>query len=258
MGDAASRVTERSQTTDHACVLLRLIARAGPGGARLKDLCDESNVSKGSVHRILQSLCAARLVRQVAGSRRYCLGMGMMELGLAVEPPIRAFPAIRRAIEGLAHRTNDSAYLMMRSYDDVVCVWGAEGNFPIQATVLSLGGRRPLSASAAGLALLAGLPVAEAERIVEANAPYLHEYCRMGVNDVRRHVRQARDEGFLYGENLVMTDVAAFAMPVPSPEGTPALAISVTTLKFRASDQRKPQVLRELQRTVDEIRGLLG
>jgi len=258
MDEPAPRSADRSQTADHTCALLRLIARADPPGARLKDLCERSGLSKAAVHRILRSLCDAALVRQDAASRRYSLGIGMLELGLAVEPPIRAFPAIRRLIEALAQQTNDSAYLMMRSYDDVVCVWGAEGNFPIRATVLTLGGRRPLAASAAGIAILAGLAPAQVERIILANAPYLPEYCRMGPHEVRHHVTQARASGHVYGEDLVMNDVAAFAMHIPSRHEAPSLAVSVTTLKFRANAQRKPVIVKELANTVNAIAALLA
>jgi DNA-binding IclR family transcriptional regulator len=73
--------------------------------------------------------------------------------------------------EELAASTEDTVYLMLRSYDDVLCAWRAQGAYPIKANVVALGDRRPMGASVAGLCLLASLPEAESDTLIAANGP---------------------------------------------------------------------------------------
>ena len=56
--------TAGAQTVDRACELLREIARTGPRGIRILDLCNTTGLSRPTTHRILRSLQAAGLVQQ--------------------------------------------------------------------------------------------------------------------------------------------------------------------------------------------------
>jgi hypothetical protein len=138
-------------------------------------------------------------VRQSPENRRYALGSGLFELGMAAPNPITQFPQVRSVAEELAASTEDTVYLMLRSYDDVLCAWRAQGAYPIKANVVALGDRRPMGASVAGLCLLAGLPEAESDALIAANGPYLPAFCRMTPADVARHVNDARDKGLFGG-----------------------------------------------------------
>lgn len=124
---------------------------------------------------------AAGLVHQNLENRRYALGHGLFELGLAVPNPITRFPQVRSMVEELAASTNDTVYLMLRSYDDVVCAWRAQGAFPIKPNVVPLGERRPRPPAWRGV-LLGALPAEEADALVEANRPDLPRFCRMAFD----------------------------------------------------------------------------
>ena len=52
------------------------------------------------------------------------------------------------ALERLAHRTQDTVYLVARVGDEIVCLDAREGSFPIKALTLNVGDRRPLGIGA--------------------------------------------------------------------------------------------------------------
>ena len=94
-----------AQTVDRACLLLADIARHGTAGARLTDLANSARLCRPTVHRILQSLAAADLVRQDPATRRYRLGVALHGLALAAPSPLEHMADLRPLIDGLAQRT---------------------------------------------------------------------------------------------------------------------------------------------------------
>jgi len=249
---------EGAQTVDRACELLRAVARGGAAGTRIVDLCAATGLSRPTTHRILRSLAAGGLLRQDEKSRRYTLGPGMFELGLAAPSPIESFPGVRRVVEELARSTEDTVYLMLRSYDDVVCAWRAEGAYPIKANVVALGDRRPMGASAAGICILAGLPEEEAGPLIESNAPALVRFCKLDAARLRDYVREARRDGHVFALDLVMEGVAAVGMAVPAAHGRPYLGLSVSAIGARIPASRVESLAQALREATGEIARLTG
>ncbi len=248
-----------AQTVDRAFELLRYIARHGAhGGVRMVDLCEGTGLNRPTAHRILRSLIGAGIVYQGTESRRYALGHGLFELGLAVPNPIARFPQIRSMVEELAASTNDTVYLMLRSYDDVVCAWRAQGAFPIKPNVVPLGERRPLAASMAGLALLSTLQVDEAEALIRASSKDLPHFCRMTYDDVQRLVQDARTQGYSTGANAVIEGITAVGLAVPAQHyQRPFLAMSVSAISYRIPAERVPDLVFQLRRTAAKIAQVL-
>lgn len=241
-----------AQTVDRACELLREVSRAGPRGARLLDLCEVTRLSRPTVHRILRSLHASGLVQQ-AESKRYTLGTGMFELGLSAPNPIARFPQVRSIVEELAARTDDTVYLMLRSYEDVLCTWRAQGSYPIKANVVALGDRRPMGASAAGLGLLGALPVDESDALIDLNSRDLQRFCRMTADDVKRHAGDSRQKGYSLCINAVMDGVTAVGMAVPAAYGRPFMAMSVSAITARIPLERVPELVQLLKQYTGRI-----
>ena len=247
-----------AQTVDRACELLREVARVGAQGARMVDLCNRTGLSRPTVHRILRSLQTARLVRQSSENRRYALGSGMFELGLATPNPIAQFSKVRSIVEELASVTNDTVYLMLRSYDDVLCAWRAQGAYPIKANVVALGDRRPLGASVAGLCLLACLPEEESDQLIQSSGASLPAFCRMEPDDVKRHVKEARRKGYSVGVNAVMEGVTAVGMAVPANYLRPYMALSVSAISMRIPPERIGELATQLQSASAKIAAIIG
>jgi DNA-binding IclR family transcriptional regulator len=246
-----------AQTVDRACVLLKEIARAGANGARILDLCQATALSRPTAHRILLSLSAAGFIRQHPETKRYMLGTGLFEIGLAAPSPVAAFPEVTRLLDELARATEDTVYLMIRSHDEVLCAWRAVGAFPIKANIVSPGDRRPLAASAAGLAILAAIPEDETDRIMKRSRPYLPDYCRPPVGALVRLIKAARQTGYAFGENLVMEGVTGVGMAVPSTSVQPYLAISISAISSRITPERLPGLVSALEQTTQRIAAIV-
>src|SRR5690606_25049655 len=119
-----------TQSIGRATAILRLLATAGPDGMGLADVASYAGMERPTAHRILRRLVEESLVTQGPGSRAYRLGPLLYELGLAAGPSIPAQEVCSAALEELARITGDSAFLMVRSGFDSVCLQRREGHFP--------------------------------------------------------------------------------------------------------------------------------
>ncbi|WP_247870803.1 helix-turn-helix domain-containing protein, partial [Azospirillum sp. TSO5] len=85
-----------TQSLERAIALLRAVADAETGGARLADLITGVGLSKATAHRLLMALARDGLVEQDTRSKRYHLGPDLVALGdlaaLRHRPPAAPLP----------------------------------------------------------------------------------------------------------------------------------------------------------------------
>ncbi len=85
-----------TQSLERAIALLRAVADAETGGARLADLMTGVGLSKATAHRLLMALARDGLVEQDGRSKRYHLGPDLVALGdlaaLRHRPPVAPLP----------------------------------------------------------------------------------------------------------------------------------------------------------------------
>ena len=239
-----------SQSVQRATTLLRLVATHGLEGVRLLDVANESGLTRPTAHRLLKQLCAEGLLTQ-GGGRRYLLGPLLYELGLAAPSPIRRIDRMRPRLQSLAMQTGDTAYLVLRSGDEAVCLHLEEGSFPIRARTFEVGARRPLGMGAAGLALLAALPRQDALATMERNTESLS---RQGLTPavVTQRLALARP-GFAVSQGTITEDVTGIAAVVPTQVGSPYLAVSVAAISSRIPNHRFSALQRALVATARQL-----
>jgi hypothetical protein len=109
---------------------------------------------------MLKCLTAENLVSQDPQSRRYYLGPLVFELGITAGPRFNIRDLCADALDRVAAETGDTAFLIIRSGDDSLCVDRREGAFPIKTFTVDVGVRRPLGVGAGSLAILTALPEA--------------------------------------------------------------------------------------------------
>jgi DNA-binding IclR family transcriptional regulator len=255
--DASFGPRDGAQTVRRALALLRLVATAQDQGLRLADLATLSGLSRPTVHRLLKTLVDESAIEQDAPTRRYRIGTELLMLGLARPAglPIRAVAA--PCLLQLAQQVGDTVFLSVRQGADSVCVARTMGHHPIQVLSIDVGARRPLGASVSGVALLAGLPEAEAETLMRANARRLQR-AGLSLADLRRRVAQARQQGHTGAVDGVVPGTRAIAVPVTNASGEVQAAISIAALAQRLDAQRWRATCMAMSTQADEIAKRMG
>ncbi len=236
-----------TQTLDRAIGLLHLLAASGTAGLRLVDLQQQSGLTKPTVHRILDTLRGHGFVEQVTDTRRYRLGNELAVLGWSAARDVHDLRDLcEEEMASLAHRSGDTSFLTIRSGSEAICIDRQSGSYPVKAFTVDVGTRRPLGVGAGGIALLAALDEARAERFVAEAESRLAAWPNVSVRLLRRAVKDARERGYAFSEGLVVKGVRGLAVPVANREGQGVAALSLAAIDDRMPERRIPELVKLL------------
>ena len=244
----------RSSTTNAAqkiCRLLKVLSTPQP--LRLADLVAESGVNKASTLRLLETLIAEGFVERDRAAKRYTLGDQALVLGMAMQGRDHIRDRARPALVRLAALSGDTLLLSTRQGLEAVCVDRELGSFPIRASYLELGSRRPLGVGAGSLALLAWLPDGEIDTVLTLIEPLLKKrYPRIGRERLEQEIGLARQRGYAMLLDLVVEQMGGIAVPIFGSDGKPVAAISLAALTQRIRT-RLPQLVPALKQAAAEV-----
>ncbi|MHA3903534.1 IclR family transcriptional regulator [Castellaniella sp. WN] len=234
------------QSLERAISLLRATAYS-ESGLRLTELADQAGLSKSTTHRILSWLVEHGLLRLSAQTRIYTPGSDLYRLGLAAARHFSLVDIARPCMQRLAESTEDTVYLSVIDGDEAVCAERVIGAYPIKTLTLAQGDRRPLGVGAGAMALLAALPPAEAQSIIEDESRRTPRYSGFGAEWLRRAVAEARRKGYAFNPERVLKGMSAIGVAVPGHDGRPICAISVAAISSRMNPARRTAIVAQLQ-----------
>jgi DNA-binding IclR family transcriptional regulator len=182
-------------------------------------------------------------------SKRYHLGLELHILaGAAHQFMIR--DRFRIALEKIAHETGDTAFLLIRSGNDALCIDRVEGKFPIRTVPIDIGVRRPLGIGAGSLALIAFLPPEQMEPILSANARRFPQYKNLILEDIRSLASDSRRVGHVVSEGLFHEGVISMGIPVFDQKGEVIAAITVSSIAQRMEEKRRAKIYQNVKKII--------
>lgn len=247
----------KSQVVERTCEILRQVARQGPYGARLKDITENTGLSRPTVHRILSTLVTENFVRRTA-DRRYQLAPLIHEMGLSAPSPVEDLSKLRQLIQALADFTGDTVYLAMRRSDYATYLLRCEGAYPIRTHVVSTNQAIPLVSGHSGRALLAAMPEEEAEDIIARASRDPALFLETTPDGLRDEVDFVRANGYGWSRNVTFIGVAGLTVPVPNANGPSYLAVTISTITPRLSETRAAELLPALKDKASEVAAVVS
>jgi DNA-binding IclR family transcriptional regulator len=217
---------------------------AEPEGLTAGDLLERLDLSRSALFALLNTLKARHYLEQVDRRGRYQLGPALWALipgrqdGLG--PLIKAFLADEKLQE-----TAETVVLMWLDRQETVVLAQREGQHQVRA-VFDPGERRPAPASAAGLALLAGLPPSAPARAalrqkVEAGDHY-------DLTTIRRQGTARRETA----------ETVEMACPVCADGIRPVAALQVSTPHFRHDPGAAEALIKQVREAAARLSFRLG
>ncbi|MBP0636045.1 helix-turn-helix domain-containing protein [Cupriavidus sp. AcVe19-6a] len=243
-------MTTPSTSLQKACRLLRALTDVR--NTRLTDLALAAGVDKASALRLLETLAAEGLVERDPATKAFAPGREWLALHAATLARTDLRPLVRPALIRLANAFEDSAILSVPSGCESVCIELRLGTFPIRANYLDIGSRRPLGIGAGSLALLAALPDAEVDAVLDGIAPAMRRYPLFSRDMLLGHVNATRKRGYAVLLDVVVERMGGIAIALPGPDGYPLGAISIAALNERITS-REAAMARALRREADAI-----
>ena len=252
------RNPDKKQVVVRVAAILSAIAAGGPHGVRLVELAERTDIARPTVHRLLGELREVGYVEQLP-NKRHVLGSTLGLLGLAAPTPISDVMALQNIAQDLSDQTGDTVYIAMRNFGAAYYLVRTEGAYPVRARAVERGQLMALTSSYSGLVFLGQLPKVEREEHfdrAEDNHPALEwrELSPAEYVQNLRHALSGYDEaGLVFGHDVVVPGISGMAMPVPTPQGTPYLAVSLAGINSRFQADRKDRLHALLRKAAARI-----
>jgi len=218
-------VVYQAPTVKKAFQILDLVAKRDKR-LTVSDLSRELGISKSTVHGIAQALEGTGAIVRDDKTKRYSLGLTLVELGRKAYARIDLRGIARPFMEELMRSTRQSVFLGIRSGNYVSIVDIAECTQDLKITA-HIGARLPLLVGATGKIFMASLAEQEAVRLIRSMK--LRRDTEKSIIDPDcyiEEVRKARELGYALDEEEYLQGVRAAAVSIRVP-GMPISAIWV-------------------------------
>ena len=207
-----------------------------PKPLRLADISERSGLNKATALRLIETLISEGFVRRDPSTKCYSLGNEALVLGRAMQGRDHLSDRVRPFLVELAALSGDTLLLSTRHGLESVCIDREFGAFPIRANYLEIGSRRPLGAGAGSLAILAWLPRAEIDTVLNLLEPVLKKrYPRITRTLLNTEIALARERGYAMLLDVVIEQMGGIGVPIFGSDGKPIGAVSVAALSQRIS-----------------------
>jgi DNA-binding IclR family transcriptional regulator len=245
--------TTGTQLLDRSVAILKFLGDAGQNGASMATIGVSLGLAQSTVHRIVTALERHGLVDRERETKRYRLGLALFAMGVSAADGTGLRQLARPALLRIAAATSDSVFLMARAGFNTVCVDRQQGTYVIDSLTGHIGGQIPMGIGPASQAILAFLPSAEANVILETNAELYKKFGSLTARKLRVVLGEIRERGYAIDDGELVAGISSIAVPI-LPQGRDAIAsIAINMTSPRLAAERIPELVGLLTKEVRKI-----
>lgn len=241
MGDDASNTNYQVRALTRGLAVLACFTPEQPRHT-LQDLSKMVAVPKGTIYRLLETLCAAEFL-ELDAVGVYTLGIKAFEVGSAYLAQLDFPQTARRALEELAVTCKETASLGVLKHGEVVyvAIERAQREVGIQSQI---GTRHPAHCTALGKVMLADLPDhVVRELLAENGMAALTAYTITTPEAMLGELREVRIRGYAIDNEERAYGVKCVSAPIRDASGKVIGAISASGPSFRVSADTLPGLI---------------
>jgi DNA-binding IclR family transcriptional regulator len=216
-------------------ILQNLAATKDEKGVR--NISRELGYSPAVTQKILNTLRVHDFVQQNEDTQRYRLGLGSLNIGLAVLAQIDVLQVARPYMEELTAETGETTFLAIRDVYRAVYIEIVKSPHPIRMDA-EIGAHRPLNCTSVGKILLAWAPsgvVSNAEK-----AGILEKSTKNSIvkaDELEAELIKVREQGYAVDNEEYNVEAICVAGPIFGPDGKILAAITTSGPSFRMKDK---------------------
>lgn len=230
-----ARSLAKGNAIDKVCAIFSLLSERSP--LRLNEITQATGLNRVTALRILDALRTNDFIQRLENPPRYSFGPEVAAMTAAPSQLTGLKELARPSLVRLATLSGDAALLSIRSGLESICVDRVIGDYPINAHFLKTGTRRPLGIGAGSMGLLAWLPAAERDAIVNISASRADSFPNINDRVLHAHIRSAMEKGYVVMVDVVIEKLGGMARPIYDQQGNIIAAISIVALKERILDR---------------------
>jgi DNA-binding IclR family transcriptional regulator len=209
---------------------IRILLRLGQDGPEMgiTQLATALRLNKTTVYRLLSAMEKFELIEKNPESKRYRLGLKLHELGCRAMESRTLRGEAHRFLMELSRRSNESVSLAVPGAGGVACLDRVDSLNSIITARTPIGGRFPAHCTAAGKAVLAYLPDAEATAIlVRSGLRRFTSATLTRLAEVKENFELIRQRGYALDHEELERGLSGVAAPVFSRENHLVAAVGI-------------------------------
>jgi IclR family acetate operon transcriptional repressor len=239
------------QSVERALTIMEVLAREGTG-LGLMDISQQIDLSPSTTHRLLASLMSRGFVTREPGTRKYILGMKLLELSGSLDVVVNLKAVAESHVHELARSVGETVNLVVRDGSEAVIIDRVESQHKLRFSV-SIGSRIPLHATAAGKVLLAHMPVKEAEAIINNGLAPLTSNTIVDPYQMLKELELIRARGYAIDHQEQIYDVQCVAAPIRNHQNQVMASVSVSGPSRRMTSQRLAELGEQIKDVANTI-----
>jgi DNA-binding IclR family transcriptional regulator len=213
----------------HALAILRHLQSTGNKGATMTEIAKALAINQSTCFNILKTLAADRFLSYDEDTRRYTLGMALIELGALVDHHGRLLSVAQTHLDALAREVDQACLAFRKTPDDSFLVVGkAEARRQLRLTA-GVGDRFPPNAAVLAKSWYAWEPEPEVDRMIELHGLPAHAPSTItGILDFKAELARTRARGYALSVGEYYAEHNAVGCPVLAPDGSCQLLLVIT------------------------------
>lgn len=214
---------------------------------RIRELAEQLGMSRSTVHRICQMLVAEDMLTFDAETEQYSWGPSLTRISLAVARSVDVSGFIHGVIEDLVAELDETVARTL--YDparrQLVFVDVVECRQPVRYHI-ETGVAMPVHAGASGKAVLAFLPDAVVDDILDAGLDALTDRTVTDTAAMRRDLDRIRRDGHAVSHGERTIEAVGIACPTFDAHGAVTGSVIVTIPEYRFDADRQTHIVARL------------
>jgi len=234
-----------------AFIILKAISQSAKG-LRISEISNMLNISKSTVHGITAALDDQGAITRDSVSKRYTIGITLMELGKAAFERIDFKELAQPVMEELMEQCQESVFLGIRNNDRVTVIDIIESRKDFKITS-PIGTSLPLPAGATGKLFLSRMEPKDLQKYLHSDP--LIRYTANTITDPDQYEKElikVRKNGFAFDDEEYISGVRAVAAPIKR-YGAYIPAIWVVGFKASMTQKKIPAIIEQTRDAADKI-----
>ncbi len=254
---APDTVDRTPQTIRRAVSVLDLLG-AAPEGVALRQIGESLGLTKSTAHRILSGLIAGGLVELSRDTRRYRLGLKVVELSAVLLDSMDVREQGKPFMQRLSDLSRETVHMGLLDRFEVVFIGHIESPESVRMS-LRVGHRAPAHCSSLGKVMLADLDDAGIRRSLHGRD--LPSFTPKTITDPQKLLavlQEIRARGYAWDDEENRPGIRCLGAPVRDHTGRVIAAISVSGPTFRFTRQRAEEFIAPLMEAANGISERMG
>ncbi len=234
-----------------AFIILGAISKSSQG-MRISEISAKLDISKSTVHGITAALEEQGAIIRDSVSKRYSIGITLMELGKAAYERIDFKNIARPIMEDLMEQCQESVFLGVRNGDSVTVIDIVESRKDFKITS-PIGTSLPLLAGAVGKIFLSLMEPKDCQKYLDTHP--LKQFTPNSIISSKNYLaglRNVQTQGYATDDEEYISGVRAVAAPIKR-YGAYIPAIWVVGFKASMSDKKILAIIEQTQMAAKEI-----